>query len=112
MADVSLHFNTKEFTEFLKKNKKDLILVDFYADWCPHCRAVGPILENLARTYKKQNVHIIKIDTDVEQKLATEYKVEYLPTLILLQGGKELERETGGKPASFLEEMIKKHLDK
>ena len=110
MADASYHLNTQEYNRFLKDHKKDLIVVDFYADWCPHCRTMGPILEGLAREYKKQNVFVVKIDTDVEQELASLNEVEYLPTILVLRDGKELERETGSKPASFWKEKIESHL--
>ena len=110
MADASLHLDTKEFEKYLKDHKRELILIDFYADWCPHCRAVGPVLENLARLYKKDGLTVIKIDTDKEEKLAVDWKVEYLPTMILQRDGKELERESGSKSPEFLDAMVKKHL--
>ena len=111
MADASLHLDTQEYTKFLKDHPKDLLVVDFYADWCPHCRSVGPVLEGIARSYKSKNVYVIKIDTEKEDRLARENKVEYLPTIIWWRDGKELERVTGSRPASFFEETIKKYLE-
>ncbi|MBQ6154295.1 hypothetical protein IJI99_00250, partial [bacterium] len=78
MADASLHLSEDLFKKFLREHPKDLILVDFYADWCPHCQTVGPILENVARLYKSKKVWVVKIDTDAYDSLSREYKVDVL----------------------------------
>ena len=108
MADASLHLNKAEFEKFVRDHRADLLLVDFYADWCPHCRVFGPVLENVARAYRGQNVHVIKIDTDAEERLAADYRVEVLPTLLVMREGQELARETGSKSQSYVEGLIKK----
>ena len=110
MADASLHLSGQNFRQFLADHPDDLLLVDFYADWCPHCQVVGPLLESLARKYKPQHVHIVKIDTDAYEDIAREYEIEVLPTLIVMRGGKQLQRETGSRPLEVLEKMITDHL--
>jgi len=110
MADASLHLDAKEYAQFIHEHRSELTLVDFYADWCPHCRSVGPILEGLARTYKSQKVNVVKIDTEKEGRLASDYRVEYLPTIVLMQDEKEVDRLIGGQSSSSLEEFIRKYL--
>ena len=110
MADASLHLNDQEFQDFLSKHQKELTFVEFYADWCPHCQVMGPVMESFARAYKPQKVHVIKIDTDQYQDSAQAYQIELLPTTVILRGGEELERFVGERELSSLETLAKKYL--
>ncbi len=110
MADASLHLNAEEYGKFIHDHRSELTLVDFYADWCPHCRSVGPILEGIARSYKAKKVNVVKIDTEKDGALATQYNVEYLPTIVMMKDEKELDRLIGGQSAPALEEFVRKYL--
>ncbi|MGQ9771051.1 MAG: thioredoxin [Thermogutta sp.] len=69
------------------------VLVDFYADWCGPCRALAPVLEQLAQ--ETQNVRIVKVNVDQSPTLAAQYRVSAIPTLIVFNQGKPVQRMTG-----------------
>ena len=86
-------------------------LVDFWATWCAPCRAIAPVVEALAAQYKGQ-VKIGKLDVDHNQKVASQFGVRSIPTLLLFKGGKVVEQLVGAGPntKSKLEEAFKKQL--
>lgn len=90
--------------------KSDIpVLVDFWAPWCGPCRMVGPIVEQIAHEYAGRLV-VAKVNTDNNRKTAGDYKIMGIPTLILFNKGKVLERVTGAVPKEHLEGIIRKHL--
>jgi thioredoxin 1 len=70
------------------------VIVDFYADWCPPCRMMTPVLERLAVEYEGK-VTIGKLDVDVNQDIAITYGVMAMPTLALFKSGKMVDRMVG-----------------
>jgi thioredoxin len=70
------------------------VVVDFYADWCPPCRMMTPVLERLAGEYAGQ-VTMGKLDVDVNQDIAILYGVMAMPTLGMFKGGKMVDRMVG-----------------
>jgi len=69
------------------------VLVDFYADWCPPCRALAPLLEDVAQSLEKPQ--ILKVNVDDEPQLAERYSVSSIPTLIAFERGHEVDRHQG-----------------
>ena len=69
------------------------VLADFYADWCGPCKAMRPMLEELAEL--DPPYQIVSIDIDAESELAEEYDVTSIPCLVLFKGGKEANRSVG-----------------
>ncbi|MCR4771985.1 MAG: thioredoxin [Oscillospiraceae bacterium] len=69
------------------------VVADFYADWCGPCKAMRPMLEELAET--DPGYKIVSVDIDAESELAEEYDVTSIPCLVLFKGGKEANRSIG-----------------
>ncbi len=70
------------------------VLVDFYADWCPPCRALAPILDTLAQQVDGE-ARIVKVNVDHEPALAQSYGINSIPTLLVFAGGREVDRIAG-----------------
>jgi len=85
-------------------------IIDFYADWCGPCKAVAPILEELAAEYGDKLV-IYKVDTEVEQELAAAFGVRSIPTLLFcpMEGAPQVAR--GALPKESFKEAIKEVLN-
>ncbi|MBI2743845.1 MAG: thioredoxin [Chlamydiales bacterium] len=96
-----------KFTEesFEKEIQDGVTLVDFYADWCGPCRMLAPVLEKVARDVKGK-ARVAKIDVDAAQRIASNFKVTSIPTLILFKGGKEAGRIVGLKDAETLKQFV------
>lgn len=84
----------------------DLVLVDFYADWCGPCQMLAPILEGLAG---ETPATIAKVDTDANPALAQQYGVQGLPTLLLFADGEPVERLVGMQSEANLRSAIDSH---
>lgn len=70
------------------------VVVDVYADWCPPCRALAPLLERYAQIYDGE-IRFLKVNADEEPDVAEVYRVEGLPTLLLFKGGQLVDRVVG-----------------
>ena len=81
------------------------IVVDFGAPWCPPCRAVTPILEDLAAEFAGQ-LTIVSVNTDEAPDLAQRYQIAGLPTMVVFQGGTEIQRVRGAAPKRVLKQAF------
>lgn len=84
-------------------------LIDFYADWCGPCKAIAPVLEELAAEYGDQ-IYIYKIDTEAEQELAAMFGIRSIPSLLFIPMNEQPQMAAGALPKQQLKEAIDKLL--
>ena len=99
-------------TEITQQNFEDEVLgssvpvlVDFWATWCGPCRMLSPVVDELAEKYEGK-VKFGKINVDEQPRLAMNYGVESIPTLLLFKDGRAVDKSIGVVPKSSIEQML------
>lgn len=95
--------------EFEEEVKSGVTVVDFFATWCGPCRAMGMILEELQEN--NPDFHIVKVDVDESEALARKFGILSIPTIIIMQDGKMMEKHVGLMDGEDLENLVKSYLD-
>ena len=109
-------FNTttqQEFDEKVLKSNK-VVLVDFWAEWCPPCRAMAPILHDLA-TDMDRDVDVVKVDVEASPdnaQLASQHHVQGIPNMQMYKNGKVVDTIIGMVPKPHLEDTLLAHIAK
>ena len=111
----TIHLTKAEFLERVvnyEENPEEWVylgdkpaIIDFYADWCPPCRIIAPILEELAGEYE-DDIYIYKIDTEKEQELAAVFGIRSLPSILFVPMGEQPQMVAGALPKESFEEAI------
>jgi thioredoxin 1 len=86
--------------------EQDVVLVDFYADWCGPCKMLEPTVEALAA---ETDAAVAKVDIDQNQQLASQYQVRGVPTLLLFSGGDVVEQVVGVRDKSTLANLVQQY---
>ena len=97
--------NTKEILE----KKDELIVIDFFANWCGPCKIIGPIVEELANEYEGKAT-IAKVDVDSNKEIANQYGIRNIPTILFIKNGEVIDKHMGAAPKSVLQSKIDSHL--
>ncbi|MCU7695432.1 thioredoxin [Haoranjiania flava] len=105
---MALEFTDANFQEEVLNNDT-LTVVDFWAEWCGPCRAIGPVIEELAKDYEGQ-VKIGKLNVDQNSNVSIEYGITSIPAILFIKNGEVVDKQIGAVPKSVLENKIKAHL--
>lgn len=90
----AIHVTEENFeTEVLQSEKP--VLVDFWAEWCPPCKMLGPVMDDIAE--ENEEIKVCKVNIDEETSLATNYKVMQIPTIIAFKNGEIANRSVGAQ---------------
>ncbi len=99
-------------TQVIEYSKQKPILIDFWADWCPPCKVISPILENVVDFYQgKLALGKIEVDDGENMKLAGRYQTRGFPSVLLISNELELNRFTGAKSKQFITDFVEDNLD-
>ncbi|MDR2980646.1 MAG: thioredoxin [Puniceicoccales bacterium] len=102
-----IDLNTANFAETINSATVP-VLVDFWAAWCGPCKAIAPVLDQIADELGDA-VKITKVDVDSNMPLAQQYGVQNIPTLLIFKGGQIAEKIVGTKPKADLVAAIQRH---
>ena len=108
MSEKIAHLTTESFKATVTSSTTP-VLVDFWAPWCGPCKAIAPILEELATEFDGK-LTIAKVNIDEHDAVATEYNVRAIPTMILFKDGKVAETLVGMMPKATLKAKLASHV--
>ncbi len=97
-----------QFEEEVVKSDK-LVIVDFWAPWCGPCRAMAPVLSDLAKD-RSESVKVVKVNVDEQQVNAAKLGIMTIPTLIMFKNGEPVDRMMGGYPKRSIIDRVEKQL--
>ena len=105
---MALEFTDSNFeTEVINSDK--LTVVDFWAEWCGPCRAIGPVIEELSKEYQGK-VNVGKVNVDINPGISMNYGITSIPAILFIKGGKVVDKQIGAVPKSMLDKKIQAHL--
>ena len=108
-GDVLKHADDTNFASLVLASPRP-VLVDFWAPWCGPCKAIAPVLEEIAQSYTDK-LDIVKVNVDDSQATAAKYGIRSIPTLLVIKAGQVMGTRVGSLPKAqltqFIDELIK-----
>lgn len=105
---MAIEFTDANFKEKVISSSK-LTIVDFWADWCGPCRAIGPVIEELSQIYGDK-VNIGKVNVDHNPQLSMEFGITSIPAILFLKDGKVVDKLVGAQPKANFVKKIEAHM--
>ncbi|MEN9865261.1 MAG: thioredoxin TrxA [Pseudomonadota bacterium] len=104
MSEFIKHITDASFEADVLKSDKP-VLLDFWAEWCGPCKAIAPVLEEIAKDYDGKLV-VGKLDVDKNTAVSAKFGIRGIPTLILFKNGVEIAKKVGGMPKAGITSFI------
>lgn len=101
------HVTDADFDKIVQENP--IALIDFWASWCGPCKALAPVIEELAKEYVGK-IFVGKLNVDENPGTAERFQVYSIPTVVVMKNGKEADRIVGLCARNYIENVLKKHM--
>lgn len=105
---MALEFTDGNFQSDVLESDQ-LSMIDFWAEWCGPCRAIGPIVEDLSKQYEGK-VNVGKVNVDQNPQVSMQYGITSIPAILFIKGGQVVDKQIGAVPKAVLEKKIQAHL--
>ncbi|OQP59469.1 thiol reductase thioredoxin [Niastella vici] len=105
---MALEFTDANFKDKVLSSDK-LTVVDFWAEWCPPCIAIKPIIEQLSKEYEGK-INVGKINVDYNAETAVKYGITNIPVILFIKDGKVVDKLVGAQPKSNFVKKIEQHI--
>jgi thioredoxin 1 len=105
---MALELTDTNFKEQVISSDK-LTVVDFWAEWCGPCRAIGPVIEELSKDYSGK-INVGKVNVDHNPQLAIDYHITSIPAILFIKGGQVVDKLVGAQPKGSFVKKIEAHI--
>jgi len=105
---MAVQLTDVNFKETVLDSNK-VAIVDFWAEWCGPCKAIGPMIEEISKEYEGKAV-VGKVDVDNNTETAMKYGIRNIPTILFIKNGQVVDKQVGAVPKASLVAMLTKHL--
>lgn len=105
---MASEFNDSNFQDKVISSEK-LTVVDFWAEWCGPCRAIGPVIEELSKDYAGK-INVGKVNVDNNPQLSVNYGITSIPAILFIKDGKVVDKLVGAQPKSNFVKKIEQHI--
>jgi thioredoxin 1 len=105
---MALELTDSNFKQSVLDSDK-LTIVDFWAEWCGPCRAIGPVIDELSKEYNGR-INVGKLNVDHNPQVSTDYGITSIPAILFIKGGKVVDKLVGAQPKGNFVKKIEAHL--